>query len=75
MVRRDVLAEHHERRLAIAARQIAEQLIVGAILLDDVDDVLDERRDRRLAAEPAAGAAGRDGGLAVAASCMRAVAM
>src|SRR5256885_12115809 len=35
---------HHERRVAVAARQVAKQLIVRAVLLDDVDDVLDERR-------------------------------
>ena len=32
-----------ERGLAVPLAQIAEHLIVGAILLDDVDDVLDGR--------------------------------
>src|SRR5688572_20550442 len=44
VIRRHTLPEHHQRRLAIALRQIAEELIVGAVLLDDVDPVLDERR-------------------------------
>ena len=43
MVGRHLAAEHDQRRIAVAARQVAEDLIVGAILLDDVDDVLDRR--------------------------------
>jgi len=41
LVRSDVLAIHGERRIAVTDSQIAEHLIVGAILLDDVDDVAD----------------------------------
>ena len=35
------LRELGERRVAVALREVAEHLIVGAVLLDDVDDVLD----------------------------------
>ena len=41
---RDVFTEHHQRRIAVAPGKVPEQLIVGAVLLDDVHDVLDERR-------------------------------
>src|SRR5215469_12005614 len=46
LVRRDVLAIHGERGIAVADRvavrgEVAEELIVGAVLFDDVDDVLD----------------------------------
>ena len=44
MVGRDVAAEHHQRRVAVAARHVAEDLVVGPILLDDVEHVLDRRR-------------------------------
>ena len=44
MVGRDLAAEHHQRRIAVAARHVAEDLIVGAILLDDVQHILDRRR-------------------------------
>ncbi len=43
----DILTEHHQRWVAVAARHVAEDLVVGAVLLDDVDDVLDERRVAR----------------------------
>ena len=47
MVGRHVAAEHHQRRVAVAPGQVAEDLVVGAVLLDDVEDVLDRRRARR----------------------------
>ena len=40
LVGSDVLAVHGERRVAVSGGEIAEDLIVGAILLDDVDDVM-----------------------------------
>ena len=43
MIGRDVLAEEHQRRVAIALLDIAENLVVGAVFLHDVDDVLDGR--------------------------------
>ena len=43
MIRRDLGAEHGERRVAVTALQIAQHLIVGAVLFDDVDDVLEQR--------------------------------
>ena len=41
LVGSDVLAVHGQRRIAIADFQIAENLIVGAVFLEHVDDVLD----------------------------------
>ena len=47
LVGRDVLAVHHQFRIAVARRaavrvlEIAQHLIVGAVLLDDVEHVLD----------------------------------
>src|SRR5580700_7082581 len=41
LVRSDVGAIDGERRVAVADLQIAEDLIKGAVLFDDVDDVLD----------------------------------
>ena len=35
------LAEAAQLRVAVADRQVAEDLVVGAVLFDDVDDVLD----------------------------------
>ena len=40
-VGRDVLAEENDGRVAVALGQVAENLVVGAVLFDDVDDVLD----------------------------------
>ena len=40
----DLVAEDAEVWIAVAFLDVAEDLIVGAILLDDVDDVLDEAR-------------------------------
>ncbi len=44
LVRSDLFAEDGQRRVAVGAGQVTELLIVGAVLLDDVDDVLDLRR-------------------------------
>ena len=49
MIRRDVLSEDRKPRIAVALLHIAEHLIVGAILLDDVDHVLDGRASADLA--------------------------
>jgi hypothetical protein len=42
-VRRDLFAEERQRRIAIAARDIAEDLVVGAVLANDVENVFDRR--------------------------------
>src|SRR5262249_4377904 len=42
-VRRDVAPEARELRIAVAFAQVAENLIVGAVLANDVEDVLDGR--------------------------------
>ena len=44
MVGRDRLGEQAEVRVAVAFGHVAEDLVVGAVLLDDVDDILDRRR-------------------------------
>ena len=50
---RHVLAEEAERRIAVSLGDVPEDLVVGAVLPDDVEDVLDRRggahapRDRR----------------------------
>ena len=41
---RDVLAEEAQRRIAAAFRHVAENLVVRAVLLDDVDRVAERRR-------------------------------
>ncbi|MEJ7654537.1 MAG: hypothetical protein WKH64_15020 [Chloroflexia bacterium] len=41
VVRRDLAAEHRKARVALAAWLVPEKLIVRAVLLDDVEDVLD----------------------------------
>ena len=43
-VGRDVFAEDRERRIAVAQLDVAEDLVVRAVLADDVEDVLDRRR-------------------------------
>src|SRR5258708_40291671 len=43
-IRRDVAPEKNERRVAVAFRQVAEHLVVRAVLADDVHDMLDRRR-------------------------------
>ena len=49
LVRRDVAAEQRQARIAVALLQIAEHLIVGAVLFHDEEHVLDRRAcaDRR----------------------------
>ena len=42
-VRRGLLAEQAQVRVAVPAFEVAEDLIVGAVLADDVEDVLDGR--------------------------------
>ena len=42
-VGRRILAEEAEARIAVSRRQVAEDLVVGAVLLDDVEDVRDRR--------------------------------
>ncbi len=47
LVRRDVAAEQRQARIAVALLEIAEHLIVGAVLFHDEQDVLDRRAARR----------------------------
>ena len=54
VVGRHLAPEHHQRRVAVAPGHVAEDLVVRAILLDDVEHMLDRRRVAHL---------GRDGGL------------
>ena len=44
LVGRDPLAEDAECGVAVALGDVAEDLVVGAVLLDDVDDVLEDAR-------------------------------
>jgi hypothetical protein len=44
MVGRDVLAENAQLRVAVALLHVAEHLIIGPVLLDDIDDVLEHAR-------------------------------
>ncbi len=41
LIGRDVLTVHRQGRIAIACAEITEDLVVGAIFFDDVDDVPD----------------------------------
>ena len=41
VIGRDVRAEQRQVRVAVAGRQVAEDLVVGAVLLEDEDDVPD----------------------------------
>src|SRR5438876_3049327 len=43
MIRRNILSEENQAWIAIALFQIAEHLVVGAVLFDDVDHVLEMR--------------------------------
>ena len=43
-VGRDALGEEAQLRVAVALRQVAEDLVVGAVFLDDVDAVFDRAR-------------------------------
>src|SRR5206468_10696739 len=38
----DITAEMHEGRIPVSLRQISEDLVVGAVLLDDVEHVLEK---------------------------------
>ena len=44
LVRRDALAEDAERGVAVAFLDVTEDLVVGAVFLDDVEDVFEDRR-------------------------------
>ena len=41
VIRRDGIAQDGQLRLSLAALEIAEHLIVGAVLFDHIDHVLD----------------------------------
>src|SRR5215213_10538382 len=59
MIRRDLIAEEAERRIAVSFTEIAEDLVERAVFLDDVDDVLDGRRVADFARDGIAGERGR----------------
>ena len=42
LVRRDVLTIHRQRRIAVAHAYVTKELIVGAILLDDVNHMVNQ---------------------------------
>ena len=44
MIGRDVAAIHDELRIVVALGEIAKDLVVGAVLFDDEEDVLDAER-------------------------------
>jgi hypothetical protein len=44
LVRRHVLAVLLQRRVAVAFGDVTEELVVGPVVLDDQEDVLDRRR-------------------------------
>ena len=44
LVGRHFFSKHHQPRIAIALLHVAKNLIVSAVLLDDVEDVLEQRR-------------------------------
>ncbi len=48
MIRRGILIEQRQRRIAISLPELPQHLIVSAIFLDDVNHVLDRRRPARL---------------------------
>ena len=50
MIRRHGARKEHQRRIAVALRDVAEHLIVRAVLLEDVDHVLERRIARPRAA-------------------------
>lgn len=41
LIRRNRLSEQSHRRIAVAAAEVAENLVVGSVLLEDIDHVLD----------------------------------
>src|SRR5262249_22163416 len=59
VVRRDLLAAHHEALVAVAAGNVAENLVVSAVFVDDVQDVLDGRAFPRLRGNGRLAGAGR----------------
>ena len=44
LVRCDRARKQHQRRVAVALGHVAENLVIGSVFLDDVDDMLDRRR-------------------------------
>ena len=56
----DVASEHHERRVAVTTREVAEYLVVSPVLLDDEHDVFDQGRIARAHRNRGCGA-GRSG--------------
>ena len=67
MVGRHLRGEEAEARLAVALGEVAEDLVVGPVLLDDVDAVRDRRRQARLERDrvPLRGFRAGDGGRVV----------
>src|SRR5690349_5679967 len=62
MIRRYLAPELHQARVSVALSQFAQELIVGPVFLDDVEDVLEDgwvpRADRdRLRGNPSRGRA------------------
>ena len=56
VVRRDGLGEQADVGFAVAFFHVAEYLVVGAVFLDDVDDILDRRRVADLGGDRMSGA-------------------
>ncbi len=52
VVGRRVVVEQRQRRVAVALADVAEHLVVGAVLLDHVDDVPDRAERLRLGGDP-----------------------
>ena len=48
VVRRDVIPKNAQIRIAISLWKVSEDLIVGSVLLDDIDDILDWAGDAHL---------------------------
>ena len=67
----DPLAEDAQARVAVARRDVAQHLVVGAVLLDHVDDVLDRGSARR-SARARRGRAGRGAAAGAPRRCARA---
>ena len=61
VVGRDGLGEQADVRIAVAFFHVAEDLVVGAVFLDDVDDVLDRRRLADLGGDRVSGGGARSG--------------
>ena len=56
VVGRDGLGEEAKVRVAVAFGHVAEDLVVGAVFLDDVDDILDRRGIADLGGDRVSGA-------------------